>query len=107
MPQFFNSTSPTPWKTARREYRGGGVVRDGKGMGVALKSGGCVSGRVAAKDGKWIQKANIKKGALRSQMGIKKGKKIPVSKLKAAAKKGGKLGKRANLALTFRKMRKG
>ncbi len=107
MPQFFNSRSATPWKTARSVYRGGGVVRDGKGMGVALKSGGCVSGRVAAKDGKWIQKANIKKGALRSQMGIKKGKKIPLSKLKAAAKKGGKLGKRANLALTFRKMRKG
>ena len=79
MPQYFNSTSATPWKTARQEYRGGGVVRDGKGMGVAL----------------------------RSQMGIKKGKKIPASKLKAAAKKGGKLGKRANLALTFRKMRKG
>ena len=100
MPQFFNSTSAKPWKTARREYRGGGVVRDGRGMGVALKSGGST-------DDKWIQKAKIKKGALRSQMGIKKGKKIPVSKLKAAAKKGGKLGKRANLALTFRKMRKG
>ena len=100
MPQFFNSTSPTPWKTARREYRGGGVVKDGRGMGVALKSGGST-------DKKWIQKAKIKKGALRSQMGIKKGKKIPVSRLKAAAKKGGKLGKRANLALTFRKMRKG
>ena len=89
MPQYFNSTSATPWKTARQEYRGGGVVRDGKGMGVALKSGGST-------DKKWIQKAKIKKG-----------KKIPVSKLKAAAKKGGKLGKRANLALTFRKMRKG
>jgi len=87
MPQYFNSTSAKPWKTARRVYAEGG--------------------RVEAKDGKWIQKAKIKKGALRSQMGIKKGKKIPLSKLKAAAKKGGKLGKRANLALTFRKMRKG
>ena len=38
---------------------------------------------------------------------LKKDKKIPLSRLKAAAKKGGKLGKRANLALTFRKMRKG
>ena len=87
MPQYFNSTSATPWKTARRVYAEGG--------------------RVEAKDGKWIQKAKIKKGALRSQMGIKKGKKIPLSRLKSAAKKGGKLGKRANLALTFRKMRKG
>jgi hypothetical protein len=87
MPQYFNSTSAKPWKTARRVYAEGG--------------------RVEAKDGKWIQKAKIKKGALRSQMGIKKGKKIPVAKLKAAAKKGGKLARRANLALTFRKMRKG
>ena len=87
MPQYFNSTSAKPWKTAKSVYAEGG--------------------RVEAKDGKWIQKAKIKKGALRSQMGIKKGKKIPLSKLKAAAKKGGKLGKRANLALTFRKMRKG
>jgi hypothetical protein len=100
MPQYFDSRSATPWKTARSIYRGGGVVKDDRGMGVALKSGGST-------DKKWIQKANIKKGALRSQMGIKKGKKIPLSKLKAAAKKGGKLGKRANLALTFRKMRKG
>ena len=100
MPQYFNSRSATPWKTARSIYRGGGVGKDDRGMGVALKSGGST-------DKKWIQKANIKKGALRSQMGIKKGKKIPLSKLKAAAKKGGKLGKRANLALTFRKMRKG
>ena len=103
MPQYFDSTSATPWKTKRSIYRGGGVVKNNRGMGVALKSGG----RIKAKDGDWIQKANIKKGALREQMGIKKGKKIPLSKLKAAAKKGGKLGKRANLALTFRKMRKG
>ena len=103
MPQYFNSRSATPWKTARSVYRGGGAVKNNRGMGVALKSGG----RIAAKDGDWIQKANIKKGALRSQLGIKKGKKIPLSKLKSAAKKGGKLGKRANLALTFRNMRKG
>lgn len=55
---------------------------------------------------KWIQKAIKKKGALRKQMGIKKGKNIPVSKLKSAAKKGGKTGKRARLALTLRKMNK-
>ena len=55
----------------------------------------------------WIQGAIKKPGALRKSLGIKKGKKIPLKKLKAASKKGGKLGKRANLALTFRKMRKG
>ena len=36
----------------------------------------------------------------------KKGQKIPAGKLKAAAKKGGKLGQRARLAMTFKKMRK-
>ena len=34
------------------------------------------------------------------------GKKIPKSKLKAAAKKKGKVGKRARLAMTFAKMKK-
>jgi hypothetical protein len=54
----------------------------------------------------WIPK-DLKKGALRKQLGTKKGKKIPVKVLKKAATKGGTLAKRANLALTFRKMRKG
>lgn len=54
----------------------------------------------------WIQKAKIKKGALHKQLGIPEGQKIPVSKLDAAAKKGGKLGARARLALTFRGMKK-
>ena len=56
-------------------------------------------------DKKWIQKAVKKPGALRKALGIKKGKKIPASKLNAAAKKGGKLGQRARLAKTFKKMR--
>jgi hypothetical protein len=51
--------------------------------------------------GAWIQGAIKHKGALHEQMGVAKDKKIPVSKLKAAAKKGGTLGKRANLALTL------
>ena len=38
MPQYFNSTSSTPWKTAKRIYKADG-------------------GRVEAKDGNWIQKA--------------------------------------------------
>jgi len=56
------------------------------------------------KSGKWIQRAIKKKGALRRQLGIKKGKKIPSSKLKAAAKKKGKIGRRARLAITLRKL---
>lgn len=55
---------------------------------------------------KWIQKAIKKPGALRKELGIKKGEKIPASKLKKAAKKGGKLGRRARLAETLKKMRK-
>lgn len=55
---------------------------------------------------KWIQKAIKKKGALRKELGVKKGKKIPAKKLNAAAKKGGKLGKRARLAKTLKKLRK-
>jgi len=57
-----------------------------------------------AKD--WIQKAIKKKGALRKELGVKKGDKIPASKLKAAAKKKGKIGQRARLAMTLKKMRK-
>ena len=53
---------------------------------------------------KWIQKAKIKKGALHKDLGVPMGKKIPKSKLKAAAKKKGKVGKRARLAMTFAKM---
>jgi hypothetical protein len=55
---------------------------------------------------KWIQKAIKKKGALRKALGVKKGQKIPAKKLAAAAKKGGKLGQRARLAKTLKKLRK-
>jgi hypothetical protein len=55
---------------------------------------------------KWIQKAIKKPGALHKEMGIAEGKKIPAKKLAAAAKKGGKLGKRARLAETLKKMHK-
>lgn len=55
---------------------------------------------------KWISKAIKHPGALRRSLKVKKGKKIPVSKLRAAAKKGGKLGRRARLALTLRRLRR-
>jgi len=55
---------------------------------------------------RWIQSAIKKPGALRRQMGVKKGQKIPISKLRKAAKAKGKLGRRARLALTLRKLRK-
>lgn len=53
---------------------------------------------------KWIQKAIKRPGALRRALKAKKGRKIPLAKLRKAAKKGGKLGRRARLALTLRKL---
>lgn len=54
---------------------------------------------------KFIQKAIKKPGALHKELGVPEGKKIPQSKLKAAAKKGNtKLAKRARLALTLEKL---
>lgn len=68
-----------------------------------MKKGGEIE---KAKGGKWIQKAIKKPGALRAQLGAKKGEPIPAGKLAAAAKKGGKLGQRARLAQTLKKMNK-
>ena len=57
-------------------------------------------------DKKFIQKAIKKPGALRKSLGVKKGKKIPAKKLASAAKKKGKMGQRARLAITLGKLRK-
>ena len=60
-----------------------------------------------AKGGKnWIAGAVKKPGALRKELGVKGDKPIPAKKLAAAAKKPGKLGKRARLAETFKAMKK-
>jgi hypothetical protein len=55
---------------------------------------------------KWIQNAIKKEGALHKQLKVKKGEKIPAKKLEKAAEKGGKIGKRARLAITLRKLNK-
>ena len=55
---------------------------------------------------KWIKDAIKKPGALRKSLGVKKGEKIPAKKLESAAKKPGKMGQRARLAKTLKKMRK-
>ncbi len=70
-----------------------------KGRGV-LKKGGAV------KSDKWIQKAVKKPGALRSALGAKEGKPIPAKKLAKAAKAPGKMGQRARLAQTLKKLGK-
>jgi hypothetical protein len=69
-----------------------------KGRGVEeMKKGGST---------KWIQKAIKKPGALRSALGVKAGKTIPAKKLAAAAKAPGKMGQRARLAQTLKKLKK-
>jgi len=55
---------------------------------------------------KWIQKAIKKPGALRSSLGVKAGKTIPAKKLAQAAKAPGKMGQRARLAQTLKKLGK-
>ena len=55
---------------------------------------------------KWIQKATDpkKKGQLHKDLGVPQDEKIPASKLKSAAKKGGKVGQRARFAMNLSKL---
>ena len=55
---------------------------------------------------KWIQSAIKRKGQLHRDLGVPQGQKIPLSQVQAAAKRKGKVGQRARLALTLRKLRK-
>lgn len=54
----------------------------------------------------WIAKATQNKGGLHRSLGVPAGQKIPASKVAAAARKGGKIGKQARLAQTLGKMKK-
>ena len=54
----------------------------------------------------WIKKATKNKDGLHRSLGVPAGKKIPASKIAAAAKKKGKVGKQARLAQTLKKMKK-
>lgn len=82
------SKMPEAKKTARRdntdfdEYKKGGKVNN------------------------FIKDAIKQPGALREELGAKKGQPIPAKKLAKAAKGSGKLGQRARLAETLRKMKK-
>lgn len=55
---------------------------------------------------KWIAGSIKHPGALHKELGVPQDKKIPVKKLHEAAKKSGKEGKRARLALTLGKLKK-
>lgn len=54
----------------------------------------------------FIQKAIKHKGALHKELGVPQEKKIPEAKLEKAAHAKGKLGKRARLAETLKKLHK-
>lgn len=63
--------------------------------------------KVKANDDKfWIQTAIKKPGSLKRALHVKKDEDIPLKKLNKAAKSKGKLGKRARLAITLRKLKK-
>jgi hypothetical protein len=53
----------------------------------------------------WIKGAIKHPGALHADLGVPQGQKIPAGKLAAAAKRPGKVGQRARLAKTLKKMR--
>lgn len=53
----------------------------------------------------WIAGAIKHKGALHADLGVPQGQKIPAAKIAAAAKQPGKVGQRARLAKTLKKMR--
>jgi hypothetical protein len=54
--------------------------------------------------GNWIAGATKNKGGLHRSLGVAEGKKIPIERIRAAAKRKGKVGKQARLALTLKKM---
>lgn len=54
----------------------------------------------------FIKSAIKKPGQLHRDLGVPQGEKIPASKMRAAAKKGGKVGQRARFAETLKKMKK-
>lgn len=61
---------------------------------------------MAKRNDHWIAGAIKSKGALHMELHVPSGKMIPAKKLKAAAKKTGKLGQRARMAETLKKMHK-
>jgi hypothetical protein len=59
-----------------------------------------------AMSGNWIAGAVKHPGALHKEMGIAEDKPIPEHRLEEAAQAKGKLGKRARLAMTLKRMNK-
>lgn len=55
----------------------------------------------------WIQNATRNRGGLHKSLGVPMGKTIPLATVMAAAKKKGKVGAQARLALNLRTMNQG
>jgi hypothetical protein len=91
-------------KGALADKAGGGVLSDPALMGGMAQMHQRTSGRKEGGKTKWIQSAIKKPGALHKQLGVAEGEKIPAKKLEKAAEKGGKLGQRARLAQTLKRM---
>jgi hypothetical protein len=72
-----------------------------RGSGTRKRAGGVVGNK------NWIKSAISKPGSLRSALKVKAGATISAKKLAAAAKKPGKVGQRARLAMTLKSFKKG
>lgn len=103
--------TPPPYEAMRSEERMGRMKVEEKNELPSPKEAAESAARVGdvpegRKSGgkKWIQSAIKHPGALRKSLGVKEGEKIPAKKLEAAAEKGGKLGQRARLAQTLKRV---
>jgi hypothetical protein len=83
---------PSPKRGAAQHYKDGGKLPAPEE--ATRKSGG----------GKWIKEAIKKPGALHKALKVKEGENIPEKKLEKAAQAPGKLGQRARLAQTLKRM---
>lgn len=90
----------TPNNYVNRNVKDANQERDGIKHVGGMKKGGKAEGK------NWIAGAIKKPGALHKSLGVPMGEKIPAKKLSEAAEKGGKLGKRARLAQTLKRMNK-
>jgi hypothetical protein len=86
---------------------GGSRLLDKVGLRQDKTYAGKSDEEIATKKAKggFIKEAIKKPGALRKSLGVKKGEKIPAKKLAAASKAPGKMGQRARLAQTLKKMK--
>lgn len=104
---------PSPYEAMRSEERMGRVKVEEKNKMPSPKEAAESAARVGdvpegRKSGgkKWIAGAIKHPGALRKSLGVKEGEKIPAKKLSKAAEAPGKLGQRARLAQTLKKLGK-